>query len=675
MGLWGVVISVTFLLFVGDATPGSVPWRPCTADLRPLDLLSRVLPRRGDQAAVGGGEGVRFVQDGGLRGAHFAGPHSALSFPASQLFINCQRFPAEFSVVVTMKVDYMAPKTSGYIFTMVTEVDNQLLLGLKFSRDRLHFLYQGSEVRERLTFRRVQLGDGHWHTLVFALSGQHATLTVDCGTPLELVHKKPFPADLSTEGSRIYVGNRKRWKGAFSGLLRQLVLLPGSDATPRICPSSNPRLAELAVPAVLGSLPVANHGNEAITPPHESEVRVIMGLRPACTGVEKGRLWFDAMKRGLYLCDGASWLPMLQEREHLDYVDDHQDVFTSSETYDIEVFRVPSVGLLAAMAHRSSQPGSGVYRWADGRFQLYQNISTCEAVAWKHFTVGKKVFLAVSNSKGPVEGGKELSVIYKWSFKKLKFVSYQTLETHSARDWEAFSINNESFLAVANHRKANGNHNINSVVYKWNPGTKAFEVNQTLLTSGAYDWEFFSIGPYHFLAVANAFDGFSTYIDSTIYIWMGGAFQPFQSIRTLGATDWEMFHIGDRYFLAVANGHMLYDKGPSLYAINSTIYELDMVTQMFLTFQNIGTYSAVDWEFFTVGDEKFLVVANSYDGATYSLNSVIYRWQGYEGFIPVHRLPTIGCSDWEFFSSAEGSFLIYSSAKRPLSKVFKLKTN
>ncbi|CDQ92417.1 unnamed protein product [Oncorhynchus mykiss] len=35
--------------------------------------------------------------------------------------------------------------------------------------------------------------------------------------------------------------------------------------------------------------------------------------------------------------------------------------------------------------------------------------------------------------------------------------------------------------------------------------------------------------------------------------------------------------------------------------------------------------SAVDWEFFSVGEEKFLVVANSHDGSSYSLNSVIYR--------------------------------------------------
>lgn len=50
------------------------------------------------------------------------------------------------------------------------------------------------------------------------------------------------------------------------------------------------------------------------------------------------------------------------------------------------------------------------------------------------------------------------------------------------------------------------------------------------------------------------------------------------------------------------------------------------------------------------------------------------RWQGYEGFVPVHWLPTTGCSDWEYFSSQGEAYLMYSSAKAPLSKVFKLKT-
>lgn len=44
--------------------------------------------------------------------------------------------------------------------------------------------------------------------------------------------------------------------------------------------------------------------------------------------------------------------------------------------------------------------------------------------------------------------------------------------------------------------------------------------------------------------------------------------------------------------------------------------------------------SAVDWEFFTVGEGNFLVVANSHDGTSYSLNSIVYRF-----LLPVYSLP------------------------------------
>lgn len=162
------------------------------------------------------------------------------------------------------------------------------------------------------------------------------------------------------------------------------------------------------------------------------------------------------------------------------------------------------------------------------------------------------------------------------------------------------------------------NHNIDSVIYRWNPRTGLFETNQTIPTSGAYDWEFFTIGPYSFLAVANTFNGTSTKIYSHIYIWLSGSFQLFQSIlvrlghcssaplcldtssfsrppspQTFGAADWEVFHIGDRVFLAVANSHS-YDSGmpaPSnFYAINSSIYELNITAQMFVKFQDLLTY-------------------------------------------------------------------------------------
>ncbi len=78
-------------------------------------------------------------------------------------------------------------------------------------------------------------------------------------------------------------------------------------------------------------------------------------------------------------------------KEKLDYVEDHQDLFTNSETFDIEVFHITSVGLFMATANRDSNLGSGIYKWTDGRFERYQNISTYDAQAWQYFTVGKKV--------------------------------------------------------------------------------------------------------------------------------------------------------------------------------------------------------------------------------------------------------------------------------------------
>ncbi|XP_006636707.3 thrombospondin-type laminin G domain and EAR repeat-containing protein [Lepisosteus oculatus] len=660
------LLLVCALLYSGMRSGLAGGWKPCT-DLLPLDFLSRVLPAGGMALS-----GVRMVQDQGARGLQFMAPHQALSFPASQLFINCDYFPEEFSIVTTLKISRIASKKNEYLFSVVEEDSNSLLLGLRYSQDKLHFLFSNYRKRKRISFRSMRLADNQWHTLILAVSGYYASLTVDCGMPIDLFFDKPFPASLSTKGSRFYIGNRRRWKGLFSGLLRQLVLLPGSDATSRICPSLHPQLAILSVPQALLDLPAKPSGNEVLKYPYEAELRVTVGSRPPCTKMEMGQLWFDTLKRGLYTCDSRDWIAMFQEKERLDYVEDYQDLYTNSETLDIEVFEIPSVGLFVATANRKHYPGSGIYKWTNGKFEPYQYITTYEAQAWKHFTVDDKVFLVIANFKKN-ERNQEHSVIYTWSQRKLKFIVYQTLETHGARDWEAFHIEGETFLAVANHIQGD-NHNIQSVIYKWNPATQLFEANQTISTSGAYDWEFFTVGPFSFLAVANTFNGISTHIDSKIYVWFGGKFQHFQSITTDGATDWEVFKIGDRIFLAVANSQKYDEAGPGSYAINSTIYELNMTAQLFVKFQDITTYSAVDWEFFTLGEDKFLVVANSFDGTSFSVNSVIYRWQGYEGFVPVHRLPTFGCKDWEYFSSTEGSYLIYSSAKEPRSKVLKLKT-
>ncbi|XP_075363856.1 thrombospondin-type laminin G domain and EAR repeat-containing protein isoform X1 [Mycteria americana] len=539
---------------------------------------------------------MRVFQVQGVRGFQLATsqPH-ALGFPASRFFIHCDRFPEEFSIIVTLKVLSVPAKRNEYVFTLMAEESPSVLVGLRYAPDKLHFLFWSQEHaggwQTCVTFPNVSLSDNQWHTLVLAVSGQSFSLTVDCSVPKDVVVETPFPASLSVKTASFYLGNRRRRKGVFTGLLRQLVLLPGADATPQICTAMNFKVATLSVPTVLQDVPMKISSNEVLKYPYETDTKVTLGSRPPCTKQEKAQFWFNASQRGLYLCNGSAWISMLEVKQQLDYVEEYQNLVTNSETMGVEVFTIPKVGLFAATANRYTPPGSAIYKWTDGKFVSYQNIPTYQAQSWKYFTIGKKIFLAVANFEQN-DRGQEFSVIYKWSRRKEKFVTYQRITTHSARDWEAFVIEGEAFLAVVNHREGN-NHNIDSVIYRWNPRTGLFEINQTIPTSGAYDWEFFTIGPYSFLAVANTFNGTSTKIYSHIYIWLSGSFQLFQSILTFGAADWEVFHIGDRVFLAVANSHS-YDSGmpvPSnFYAINSSIYELNITAQMFVKFQDLLTY-------------------------------------------------------------------------------------
>ncbi|KAM9253530.1 thrombospondin-type laminin G domain and EAR repeat-containing protein [Dugong dugon] len=646
-------------------------WEPCT-DLRPLDILAEGVPSSG---AAGG---VRVIQTQGARGLQLsAATPNAMSFPASRIFTGCDHFPEEFSIVVTLKVSNLPPKKNEYLLTVVAEDRDTLLLGLRYSASKLHFLFLSEDAsgawQTHVSFGDLALMDSRWHTLVLAVSEGSFSLTVDCGLPIDKAADMPFPATLSMQGAWFFIGSRRRTKGLFTGLMRQLVLLPGSDATSQLCPSRNAELVVLSIPPILQGLMGKPEDNEVLKYPYETDVKVTLGSQPHCTQMEDSQFWFDASRKGLYLCIGSQWISVLAAKEKLDYVEEHQRLFTNSETLGIEVFFVPEVGLFVATANRKTT--SAIYKWTNGKFVLYQNIRTHQAQSWRHFTIGKRIFLAVANFE-PNEKGQEFSVIYKWSHRKLKFTPYQRIATHSARDWEAFQVDGEHFLAVANHREGD-NHNIDSVIYKWNPRTQLFEANQTIATSGAYDWEFFTVGPYSFLAVANTFNGTSTKVYSHLYIRLVGSFQLFQSFLTFGAADWEVFRIRERIFLAVANSHS-YDAEMQVqngsYIINSVIYELNVTAQTFVKFQDIPTCSALDWEFFSVGEDYFLVVANSFDGNTFSVNSIIYRWQGYEGFVAVHSFPTFGCRDWEAFNTTAGSYLMYSSAKEPLSRVLRLRT-
>jgi hypothetical protein len=117
-------------------------------------------------------------------------------------------------------------------------------------------------------------------------------------------------------------------------------------------------------------------------------------------------------------------------------------------------------------------------------------------------------------------------------------------------------------------------------------------VFQSIPTQGARAWEFFSINNHSYLAVANWYNGNSYSINSQILRFDGSSFVHFQSIPTQGALDWEFFSIAGQSFLAVANHH----SALTTFSINSQILRVD--GSSFAPFQLVPTQGAMDWKFF-----------------------------------------------------------------------------
>lgn len=79
-------------------------------------------------------------------------------------------------------------KEKEYIFSVVNEESRLPVLGLRVSGNQIHLLVTsgGGGVQRRMNFKDVGLDDDSWHTVTLAITGPYATLTIDCGLPLEL---------------------------------------------------------------------------------------------------------------------------------------------------------------------------------------------------------------------------------------------------------------------------------------------------------------------------------------------------------------------------------------------------------------------------------------------------------------------------------------------------------
>ena len=152
-------------------------------------------------------------------------------------------------------------------------------------------------------------------------------------------------------------------------------------------------------------------------------------------------------------------------------------------------------------------------------------------------------------------------------------------------------------------------------------------------------------------------------------------FKKYQDFPTKRVDDVEQFTIDGNLFLAFAS----YGDKQIGYNLDSVIYKMNDVSETFSLYQTIDTIGCYGMKYFTIADEHFLAVANHYDGHKYQLNSLIYRWNGYQ-FVYSQNIITSGATDFNFFKVFTDFFLVVTNcyngaAFRINSVIYKWRSN
>ena len=185
-----------------------------------------------------------------------------------------------------------------------------------------------------------------------------------------------------------------------------------------------------------------------------------------------------------------------------------------------------------------------------------------------------------------------------------------------------------------------------------------FEKQQDLPTKGGSDVEHFTIDGTRFLAFANHYSDTEGHnIDSFIYKQNDstGIFFLYQTLGTHGGIDIEYFKIGDQHYLAVAN----YYNGTS-FRQNSVIYQWSLSQEQFVVFQNIETFGAQSFDFFEITNEQFLSISSKYEDSSTSTNSFIYKWNSNK-FEKIQEIATDGAVSSETFVISNETFIAFAN--------------
>lgn len=237
---------------------------------------------------------------------------------------------------------------------------------------------------------------------------------------------------------------------------------------------------------------------------------------------------------------------------------------------------------------------------------------------------------------------------------------FQEINTSGARGVTPFELDGKLYLAIPQLAEDiagqpadmnGGDSDISLIIYEHRQS--GFAEFQRLAVSGGEDAEFFRIGDRAFLATASIRSGRGPYsfdVDSTIFEWRGGRFEPFQKVATFAAKQWRHFKIGERNFLALAQGVTVGNvvaKNPSA----STIFEWN--GRNFERFQSVSSAWGYNWRHFSMSGGHFLAYADHIQP------SVIFRWNG-SVFEPFQTLDGAGGRAFAFFEVEGETFLAFA---------------
>jgi len=299
-----------------------------------------------------------------------------------------------------------------------------------------------------------------------------------------------------------------------------------------------------------------------------------------------------------------------------------------------------------------------IYRWRKDKFEIYQRLPGHGNESSEFFEIGSKKFLAIASiHSGPKPPfiTPSYSMLYEWDGER--FVPVQQFYGYASKSWKYFNLGDRHFLALANGvvlPNSKAKHDTSSVIYEYD-GQK-FIPFQTIPSSWAYQWEFFTIAGKHYLGLTDHLQ------PSKLYRWNGKQFSPFQEFTNTGGRAFTHFKIQGLHYLAFANiSH------PSvLYRWNGQSFE------QYQEFQGLGGRNFL---FYMRGKTPYLMRINFITGSRSNpksnLASPLYAWK--EGkFEIIQEIETFGGVNAAYFAIKDQKFIAIANS---LSKDLRFKTH